>query len=187
MQYTARWHQCWHVPVFIACLCVYTLSGCSETGNDAARVDGTTNLTALNAAAVGGLTFRFADGAIFGFTGQSLSLALGADGTTFTLTTSGGTVIPGTLLFGSCTFTQTPTSVTAGATPLVQTYTTCQAMGIADGDIDFGGSGNGKLMLRLGLNSEALVTSDPLTVIYTVDVGGHITINSNTTPIGVIG
>src|SRR5439155_9795991 len=87
------------------------LVGCitdSGNGTDKANVNGTITLTATNAAALGGLTFAFPDATLFGFSGQSATLAWGDDGTTFTLTTSNGTVVKGIITFGSCTFTQSP-------------------------------------------------------------------------------
>jgi hypothetical protein len=39
-------------------------------------------------------------GTLFDFPGQSTTLALGNDGTTFTLTTSDGTVLKGTIIYG---------------------------------------------------------------------------------------
>jgi hypothetical protein len=39
-------------------------------------------------------------GTLSGFPGQSTTLALGNDGTTFTLTTSDGTVLNGTIIYG---------------------------------------------------------------------------------------
>jgi hypothetical protein len=150
-------------------------------------VDGTVNLTATNAAALGGLIFTFPDGTPFGFPGQSTTLTFGNDSTTFTLTASDGSVLNGTITFGSCTLTQDPVPLGPGAIPFVQTYDTCQATGRADDDIGFGGSDTGTLTLRLGSASVSPVDSNPTRVIYHVDAGGNITINNNATRIGVVG
>ena len=150
-------------------------------------VDGTVNLTATNAAALGGLTFTFTDGAIFGFPGQSTALAFGDDGTTFTLTPSNGSVLNGTITFGSCTLTQNPVPLDTGGILFVQTYDTCQVIGRSDDDLGFGGSGTGTIMLRLGNANITPVASNPTRVIYHIDAGGNITINNNPTRIGIVG
>ena len=175
--------------VFLVCVCSLACVGCSTGGggSDTAAVDGTVHLTSTNAAALGGLTFSFPDAALFGFPGQSTTLAFGGDGTTFTLTTSTGTVINGTITFGSCTLTQNPVPLGPGATLFTQQYDTCQVLGKSDGDIGFGGSNTGTLTLRIGNASITLVDSTPTRVIYHVDVGGNITINDNATRIGIIG
>ncbi len=163
------------------------LMSCDNTGTNTATVDGTVGLTATNAAALGGLTFPFADATLFGFPGQSTTLALGTDGTTFTLTTSGGTVISGTITFGSCNLTQNPAPLGPGEAPFAAEYATCQVTGRSDGDIGFGGSGNGTITLRLGKTSATPFDSNPVRVLFLIDIGGRITINQNLTPIGVIG
>lgn len=164
-----------------------TLMGCNDTGGTTATVNGTVSLTATNAAALGGLTFDFPDATLFGFPGQSTTLALGADGTTFTLTTNGGTVIIGIITFGSCRFTQNPVPLGGGTTPFDVVYDTCEVTGRSDRDIAFGGANTGTLTLRLGRANGTPVDSAPEHVVYTIDEGGHITINENTTPIGVTG
>ena len=145
------------------------------------------DLTATNAAALGGLTFTFLDGTLFGFPGQSTTLTFGNDSTTFTLTTSDGSVLNGTITFGSCTLTQNPVPLGPGAIPFMQTYDTCQVTGESDGDIEFGGAGTGTITLKLGNASIAPVASNPTRVVYHIDVGGNIMINDNTTRIGVVG
>jgi hypothetical protein len=87
-------------------VCSVALMGCDDNGVTTATVGGTVNLTAMNAAALGGLTFDFPDATLFGFPGQSTTLECGPDGTTFTLTISGSTAIQGNITFGSCRFTQ---------------------------------------------------------------------------------
>ncbi len=165
------------------------LVGCFSNGSDGtgkATVNGTVNLTATNAAALGGLTFAFPDATLFRFSGQSATLAWGNDGTTFTLTTSNGTVVKGIITFGSCTFTQSPAPL-GGNTPFIATYDTCQVSGQSNGNIPFGGAGNGTITLILGSANQTPVFSDRTNVTYSIDTGGRITINANTTPIGVTG
>jgi hypothetical protein len=174
--------------VFLVLVGSLTFVSCNTGGgSDTLTVDGTANLTATNAAAVGGLTFTFPDGTLFGFPGQSTTLAFGSDGTTFTLSTSNGSMLSGTITFGSCTLTQTPVPLGTGAIPFVQMYDTCQVTGRSDDDIGFEGSGTGTLTLRLGNASITPVASDPTRVIYHIDAGGNITINDNATRIGIIG
>ena len=173
--------------VFLVLVSSLAFVGCNTGGSDTATVDGTVNLTATNAAALRGLTFTFPDGTLFGFPGQSTTLAFGDDGTTFILTPSNGPVLNGTITFGSCTLTQGPVPLGTGTIPFAQTYDTCQAIGRSDGDIGFDRSGTGTLTLRLGSAGVPPVTSDPTRVIYHIDAGGNITINDNATRIGVIG
>ncbi len=173
--------------VFLALVGFLAFVSCNTGGSNGMAVDGTVNLTATNAAALGRLTFTFPDGTLFGFPGQSTTLAFGDDGTTFTLTTSDGTTLNGTITFGSCTLAQNPVSLGTGAIPFAQTYDTCQVTGRSDDDIGFGGSGTGTLTLKLGNASITPVASNPTRVIYHIDAGGNITINNNATRIGVIG
>jgi len=162
-------------------------NGDNNSSSDSGSVNGTVNLTASNAAALGGLTFTFSDATLFGFPGQSTTLMFGSDGTTFALTTSGGTVIQGSITFGSCLFTQNPATLGVGQAPFVMEYDTCAVTGQSAGDIDFGGSGNGTITLRLGGASATSVNSVATNVVYHIDLGGNITINANMTPIGVVG
>ena len=173
--------------VFLVLVGFLAFVGCNTGGSVTVTVDGTVNLTASNAAAFGGLTFTFPDGTLFGFPGQSTTLVFGDDGTTFTLTTSNGSVLNGIITFGSCTLTQNPVQLGTEAMPFAQTYDPCQATGKSDEDLEFGGSGTGTLTLRLGSASIAPVASNPTRVIYHVDAGGNITINDNATPIGIVG
>ena len=188
------WHCRRGLPSFTVLLGLvfsWALVGCNNnTGSDTvdtATVNGTINLTATNAAALGGLTFTFPDATLFGFPGQSATLGWGADGTTFTLTTSGGTVIQGSITFGSCTFTQNPAPLGVGEVPFAKAYDTCQILGKSNGEIAFGGSSRGTIALILGNASQTPVASDVTNVIYNIDVGGNITINTNVTPLGVVG
>ena len=173
--------------VFLVLVGFLAFVGCNTGGSDSVTVDGTVNLTAINAAALEGITFTFPDGTLFGFPGQSTTLAFSDNGTTFTLTTSNGPVLNGTITFGSCTLTQNPVPLGTGAIPFAQTYDTCQVTGQSDGDVGFGGSGPGTLTLRLGSASVTPVASNPTRVIYHIDVSGNITINDNATRIGIIG
>jgi hypothetical protein len=187
MQHGQSWSGLLRVLAIVALMGSAALISCTTTGSTTGNVNGTVSLTAMNAAAVGGLTFAFPDGTLFGFPGQSATLALGTDGMTFTLTTSRGLVLNGTITFGSCTFTQNPASLAPGGTLFTQKYDTCQVTGKSDGDIGFGGAGHGILLLSLGSAGATPVSSDPLGVTYTIDMAGQITINVNTTPIGVTG
>ena len=173
--------------VLLALVCSLVLMGCANNNSDArAGVNGTVSLTARNAAALGGLTFAFPDATLFRFPGASANLTLGDDGTIFTLTSSGGTVIQGSVAFGSCRFTQNPAQLGPGETAFVEQYDTCEVIGRSAGNIAFGGSGNGTITLRLGRASATPVDSAPTNVIFHIDVGGNITINANVTPIGVV-
>ena len=166
-------------------VCALALGGCTDD-SDSAAVGGTVSLTAATAAALGGLSFDFANAAIFDFPGESAVLGFGADGSTFTLTTSGGATITGTIAFGSCRLTQSPAPVGAGQAPFDVVYDICDVSGGAEDDIDFGGSGNGTLTLRLARAGQAPVDSTPEEVVFHVDTAGNVTINENMTPIGVI-
>lgn len=168
-------------------VCSLALVGCANNSADHARVSGTVSLSAGNAAAIGGLTFAFADAALFGFPGESANLTLDPDGTTFTLTRSGGTVLQGSITYGSCQLTQHAASLGVGEAPLVAEYDTCEVTGLSAGDIAFGGSGTGTITLRLGRAGAAPVDSAPTNVIYHIDLAGSITINETLTPIGVVG
>jgi hypothetical protein len=174
-------------PVFLVFVGSLAFAGCNTGSSNTVTVDGTVHLIATNIAALGGLTFTFPDGTLFGFLGQSTTLAFGDDGTTFSLTPSNSPVLNGTITFGSCTLAQTPVPLGTGALPFTQTSDTCQVIGRSDGDIGFGGSGTGTLTLRLGSASVTPVASNPRRVIYHIDAGGHITINDNATRIGIIG
>ena len=183
-----HWHDQRDVlsfTVFLVLVGSLAFVSCNTGGSNAVTVGGTVNLTATNAAALGGLTFTFPEGTVFGFPGQSTTLAFGDDGTTFTLTTSNGPALAGTITFGSCTLTQNPVPLATGAILFAQTYDTCQVTGQADDDIGFGGASTGTITLILGNASITPVASSPTRVIYRVDAGGNITINNNVTRIGM--
>jgi hypothetical protein len=151
-------------------------------------ISGVVGLTAENVAALGGLSFDFPDATIFGFPGESTTIGLGNAGTTFTLTTSGGTVINGAIGAGpipfvSCRLTQNPQEVGAGEEPFAAEYDTCQATVASNGHIKFGGSGAGTVTLSLGRAGETPVESDAEDVILNLHGDGTVTINDNATPI----
>ena len=173
--------------VLLGLMCSLALTGCANNSDTPARVNGAVNLSASNVAALGGLTFAFSNATLFGFPNESANLTWGNGGTTFTLTTSGGTVIIGTITFGSCRFTQNPVPLGGGTAPFEMVYDTCEVTGRSDRDIAFGGANTGTVTLRLGRANGTPVDSAPEHVVYIIDLGGHITINENTTPIGTVG
>src|SRR5215470_4920070 len=119
------------------------LIGC---GGDSTVINGLVGLAAEDGASLAGLTFDFPDATIFGFPGESATLGVGAGATTFTLTTSGGTVIQGTITnvagtVVSCRLTQNLQEVGAGKAQFTEVYDTCQATVNSAGEITFGASG----------------------------------------------
>jgi len=109
----------------------WALMGCGN-GSDTATIHGLVGLAAMDSAALAGLTFDFPDATIFRFPGESATLKVGENASTFTLTTSGGTVINGTITPGasaavSCRLTQNLQEVGAGQGQLNEEYDTCQA------------------------------------------------------------
>jgi hypothetical protein len=166
----------------------WALVGCDNDGDNDIEISGLVGLTALNVAALGGLTFDFPDATIFGFPGESAALELGDTGTTFTLTISGGTVINGTIsngptAFVSCRLTQNPAEVGAEEEQFDAEYDTCEATVESDGDIEFGASGPGTVTLSIGRADETPVASDPEVVTLTLHDNGTVTINDRATPI----
>jgi hypothetical protein len=153
------------------------LIGCSDDDDDDDQqvvVDlPAINLTAANAAALGGLTFDFPDATIFGFPGESAELTFGPDGTTFVLVVSEGTIINGAITFpASCQFTEEEPGT------FEELYDTCQMNVQSDGEISLGGEGDGTVVLRLGLEGQAAVSSDPpLAVTLSVDEDGNVSLN----------
>jgi hypothetical protein len=163
----------------------WALMGC---GDDKTAIGGLAALAATDGAALEGLTFDFPDATIFGFPDESATLEVGDDADTFTLTTSGGTVINGTITNGpmaivSCRLTQNPAEVAAREEQFDAEYNTCEATIVSDGDIAFGESGNGTVTLRLGRADETPVESDSEEVILNLHDDGTVTINNNDTPI----
>jgi len=67
--------------VFLVLVGSLAFVSCHTGGSDGVTVGGTVNLTVTNTAALGGLTFTFPEGTLFGFPGQSTTLAFGDDGT----------------------------------------------------------------------------------------------------------
>jgi len=162
--------------------------GCGGGSDDTVISGGLVDLTAADGAALAGLTFDFTDATIFGFPGASATLEIGDDATTFTLTTSGGTVINGTITkeasaAAGCRLTQNLQGVGAGKEPFDEQYDTCQATVNSKGAITFGGSGPGTVRLSFGRTGETAVTSDPEDVILHLHDDGTVTINNNATPI----
>jgi len=164
------------------------LMGCGGGGSDNTGINGLVGLAADDGAALAGLTFDFPAATIFGFPGASATLGVGDGATTFTLTTSGGTVIHGTITpvastAVACRLTQTPQEVGAGKAPFEEAYDTCQAAVHSAGDITFGTSGPGTVMLSFSRADTPAVASDPAAVILHLNENGTVTINDNTTPI----
>jgi hypothetical protein len=164
------------------------LMGCGGNGSDETVINGQIGLAAADGAALAGLTFDFPDATIFGFPGASATLGVGAGATTFTLTTSGGTVIRGTITPGasagvSCRLTQNPQEVAAGKVQFDEEYVTCQAAVDSKGNITFGESGPGTVTLGFSRTGETVVASGPRDVILNLRDDGTVTINDNATPI----
>ena len=165
------------------------LMGCgSDSGSDNTVINGLVGLAAEDGAALAGLTFDFPDATIFGFPGASATLGVGDGATTFTLTTSGGTVIHGTITnvastAVSCRLTQNLQEVGAGKAQFDEAYDTCQAAVNSAGEITFGTSGPGTVTLSFGRAGATAVASGPEDVILHLREDGTVTINDNTTPI----
>ena len=165
----------------------WALLGC-KGASDRMVAGGQVSLAAADGAALEGLTFDFPNATIFGFPGESATLEIGDAGDTFTLTTSGGTVINGTITNGaiaieSCRLTQDPAEVEAGEVQFDAEYNTCQATVVSDGKIAFGSSGNGTVTLSIGTAGETPVASAPEEVTLHLHDNGTVTINNNNIPI----
>jgi len=171
------------------CIFAWALMGCGGGGSDDAVISsGLVNLTAVDGASLAGLTFDYTDATIFGFPGESATLGIGDNATTFTLTTSDGTLINGTITAvasapAGCQLTQNLQEVGAGGTPFVEQYDTCQATVSSQGAIIFGASGPGTVTLSFNKIGEAAVASAPEAVILNLREDGTVTINNNATPI----
>ena len=167
------------------------LMGCgsdSDSGSDNAVINGLVGLAAEDGAALAGLTLDFPDATIFGFPGASATLGVGDGATTFILTTSGGTVIHGTITnvtstAVSCRLTQNLQEVGAGKAQFDEAYDTCEGAVNSAGEITFGTSGPGTVTLSFGRAGATAVTSGPEDVILHLHENGTVTINDNTTPI----
>ena len=167
------------------------LMGCgsdSGSGSDSTVINGLVGLAAEDGAALAGLTFDFPDATIFGFPGASAALGVGDDATTFILTTSGGTVIHGTITnvtstAVSCRLTQNLQEVGAGKAQFDEAYDTCEGAVNSAGEITFGTSGPGTVTLSFGRTGATAVASGPEDVILHLRENATVTINDNTTPI----
>ena len=171
----------------VVCVCVWALMGCSSD-DDREISGGIVSLAGADGAALVGLTFDFPDATIFGFPGQTATLQIGADATTFTLTLSGGMVINGTITPGaiaveSCRLTQNPQEVSVGEEQFDEEYDSCAGTIDSADKIEFGSSGPGTVILSFGNTGETSVASDPEIVLLNLHDDGTVTINNNTTPI----
>jgi hypothetical protein len=169
---------------------VGALMGCNnDDGDDAIDIDGgLVSLAGADGAALTGLTFDFPNATIFGFPGETATLAIGGDAATFTLTLNGGTVINGTITPGSiadvsCRLRQNPREVGAEEEQFDEEYDSCEGTVDSDDDIEFGGSGPGTVILSVGNTDETPVVSNPEDVILNLADDGTVTINNNATPI----
>jgi hypothetical protein len=173
--------------VSIMFVCAWALMGCGSD-NDEVVIGGVVGLAAADGAALAGLSFDFFDATIFGFPGESATLEVGENATTFTLTTSGGTVIHGTITPGasaavSCQLTQNLQEVEVGKKQFAEEYSTCQAAITSQDAITFGEAGAGTVTLSLARTGETVVASGPKDVILHLHDNGTVTINNNATPI----
>jgi hypothetical protein len=169
-------------------LFAWALMGCGDGNDETVISGGLVDLAAADGPSLAGLNFDFTDATIFGFPGESAILGVGADAATFTLTTSGGTVINGTIATVSsaaaaCRLTQNLQEVGAGKEPFDEQYDMCQATVNAKEEIAFGASGPGTVTLNVGRTGQTSVASGPEDVILHLHDNGTVTINDNTTPI----
>ena len=167
----------------------WALMGCSGNGSDETAISGgLVDLAAADGPSLAGLTFDFTDATIFGFPGESATLEVGDGATTFTLTTSGGTVIHGTITpeasaVAACRLTQNLQEVGAGKEPFDEQYDACQATVNSQEDIAFGASGPGTVTLGFARIGATAVASGPEDVTLHLREDGTVTINDNATPI----
>lgn len=165
------------------------LMGCGgDSDSDNTVINGLVGLAAADGAALAGLTFDFPDASSFGFPGESATLGVGDGATTFTLTTSGGTVIRGTITTGasagvSCRLTQNSQEVEAGKAQFDEAYDTCEGAVNSAGEITFGTSGPGTVTLSFGRTGGTAVASGPEDALLHLREDGTVTINDNATPI----
>ena len=171
------------------CIFAWALMGCGGGGSDDAVINGgLVNLAAVDGPSLAGLTFDFTDATIFGFPGESATLGIGDNAATFTLTTSGGTVINGTITAqasaaAGCQLTQNLQEVSAGGKLFVEQYDMCQATVNSQGAILFGASGPGIVTLSFSTTGGAAGVSAPENVTLDLRDDGTVTINNNATPI----
>ena len=172
----------------LLCVVAWTLLGCSDDSDETAISGGVVDLAGADGASLSGLTFAFPDATIFGFPGEAATLEVGDAADTFTLTTSDGTLIHGTITPGanaaaSCRLTQHPQEVGAGHAQVDEEYAACQASVNSQQDIAFGASGAGTVTLGFGRTDAPAVLSGPLDVLLHLRENGTVTINDNATPI----
>ena len=165
----------------------WSLMGCDDE-DDTIAISGLVSLAEADGAAIEGLTFDFSEATIFGFPGESATLAIGDAAATFTLTTSGGTVINGTItketgVTTSCRLAQNPGEVGVGEERFDEEYNTCRGTVTSAGELAFGSSGAGTVILSMSRAGETPVASDPEDVILNLNENGTVTINDNATPI----
>jgi hypothetical protein len=165
----------------------WALLGCGD-GSDTAAIHGVVGLAAVDGPALAGLTFAFPDATLFRLPGESATLQVGDAATTFSLTTSGGTVIHGTITpgasaTGACRLTQPLQEVSAGQAPFAEEYDPCQAVVHSQDDLTFGAAGAGTVTLTFGRPGEPAVASSPADVLLHLREDGTVTINNNATPI----
>ena len=106
----------------------------------------------------------------------------------FTLTTSGGTVIHGTIAAGAstaaaCRLTQNLQEVGVGKAQFDKQYDICQATINSKNEITFGTSGPGTVTLSFVITGETAVASSPEDVILHLRDDGTVMINNNAAPI----
>jgi hypothetical protein len=174
--------------VSLLCIVAWALLGCGDDSDETAISGGVVDLAGADGAALTGLTFVFPDAAIFGFPGEAATLEVGDAAATFTLTTSGGTMIhgiitPGANAAASCRLTQYLQEVGAGHAQVDEEYDVCQAAVNSQEDIAFGASGAGTVTLGFGRTGAPIVVSVPQDVLLNLREDGTVTINNNTTPI----
>jgi hypothetical protein len=167
----------------------WAFMGCDGNGSDeTVIVGGLVDLAAADGPSLAGLTFDFTDATSFGFPGESATLEVGDGATTFTLTTSGGAVIHGTITTGTsvapaCRLTQNLQEVDVANEPFDEQYDRCQATVNSKEDIAFGASGPGTVTLGFSRTDGTAVASAPEDVLLHLREDGTVTINDNATPI----
>ena len=171
------------------CVFAWALMGCGGDGSDETVISsGVVDLAGADGAALAELAFDFTEATVFGFPGESAVLEVGGDALTFTLTTSGGTVIHGTITMGTsaapgCRLTQDPQEVDPAQQQFDKQYDACQAMVNSKEDITFGASGPGTVTLNFVKTGDTAGASSPEDVTLNLRDNGTVTINNNTTPI----
>jgi hypothetical protein len=113
---------------------------------------------------------------------------VGDNAKTFTLMTSGGTVINGTVSLlaispMSCRLTQNPAEVGAGNEQFDEVYGTCVARVESNGVIAFGNADNGTVIFTMARGGETPVASEPEPVTLHLHEDRTVTIDNNAAPI----